>query len=573
MNKLVEQWISALVAERHLEAPIVEYGARRSRGDAGCFDLRSQFTGMKWICCDMKEGPGVDVVDDVERSRFGPGAAGTVICLDTLSRVKRPWLAVNEAFRILKPGGVFIASVPFASPVRDHQDDYWRMTARGLEALVRSAGFGDVEASYCGEVADRHATPDGREEPIVEFHHPRTAFVVARKPAVDSRSRLTPASLPSSTARPGTAKPPAGSGPVPIVVPVFHREEETRRMFAQLARVTDRYSVVVVNNGFDDLDFLRGLGPRVYVENEENNGAIAPINQGLDEVDDEFVAVLHNDLLIYDEGWLDHIIEFMRRRTDVGLVGLAGRHSIKEDGSLDLKTTVVDIRGYPACTKPYWRLTEVAAIDGLGWVMRNIGLRLDESLGLMHFYDLDLSLQYIQAGYRVYVAGVDIFHLGDDPGLSTRSREAYLDRIGGDDDRYYDEVRERFRLKWQHMLPITRGFNDEARAYALIDQLTGELATAEKERVALEEYVYRLEEEHYLRGAELERAKAHFEQMDRLAAQSRERIAALEAVVGEPEAGRPSVLARLRRSLKSEGLLKTVGKAFSLLLGGFSDRS
>jgi hypothetical protein len=94
---------------------------------------------------------------------------------------------------------------------------------------------------------------------------------------------------------------------------------------------------------------------------------------------------------------------------------------------------VANIRGYPASYRPTWRLTEVAAIDGLGWVMRNNGFRLDEDFGMMHFYDLDLSLQFIEAGFRVYVAGVEIEHLSEDERESTRSREDYLARVGGSD--------------------------------------------------------------------------------------------------------------------------------------------
>ena len=251
-------------------------------------------------------------------------------------------------------------------------------------------------------------------------------------------------------------------GPVPIVVAIYHREDETRKMFEQLSRVTDNYSLVLVNNGFDDEKYLKKLKPLHYVKNTENTGAIRPINQGLDLAEGEYICVLHNDLLIYDEGWLDHIIEFMDRRQDVGLVGLAGRHGIKEDGSLDLRSTIVKMRGYPRYYVPTWRFTEVATIDGLGWVMRNKGFRLEESFGMMHFYDLDLSLQYIDAGDKVYCVAVDVWHIAENQQQSTRSKSDYLKVVGGDDESYYEEVREAFREKWQHLLPIWRGERDEA---------------------------------------------------------------------------------------------------------------
>jgi len=93
--------------------------------------------------------------------------------------------------------------------------------------------------------------------------------------------------------------------------------------------------------------------------------------------------------------------------------------------------------------------------------MRNKGFRLEESFGMMHFYDLDLSLQYIDAGDKVYCVAVDVWHMAENQKQSTRSKDEYLQAVGGSDDDYYEDVREEFRAKWQHLLPIWRGERDE----------------------------------------------------------------------------------------------------------------
>jgi len=291
---------------------------------------------------------------------------------------------------------------------------------------------------------------------------------------------------------------------IPIVVVLYHREEETRRMFEQLARVTDNYSLILVDNGFGDPDLIESLNPSKYIKNEENTGSIRAMNQGLEAAEGSYVAVLHSDLLIYEEGWLDHIVEFMERRDDVGLVGLAGRHSIKEDGSYDVVTTVVNMRGYPGCYVPTWKMTEVATIDGLGWVMRNEGKRLEEDFGMMHYYDLDLSLQYIESGSKVYVAAIDIWHMAEDLEHSARSDEDYLRSVGGDDDEFSDEVREKFRRKWSHLLPIWRGYRDEV----LIDQIADDNKQLREAVRSGQEYAAGLAEELRLKTEELERESA-----------------------------------------------------------------
>jgi glycosyltransferase involved in cell wall biosynthesis len=365
--------------------------------------------------------------------------------------------------------------------------------------------------------------------------------------------------------------------PIPIIVAVYHREEDTRSMFKQLSKVTDNYSLVIVNNGFDDTHFLKKLKPIHYIENEANTGAIRPINQGLEVAEGEYIAVLHNDLLIFDEGWLDHIIDFMERKPEVGLVGLAGRHSINADGSLDLETTVVKMRGYPLSYKPTWRFTEVATIDGLGWVMRNRGFRLEESFGLMHFYDLDLSLQYIDAGYRIYSAAVDIQHLAEFKNRSTRSKSEYLQKVGGDDDAYYEKVREKFRAKWEHLLPITRGFQDEAYAFNRMKDLEEYRKGLEKDNKAKEveitkasKHIFKIEKEIGAKNAEMERMKKHIQNLEkRLAEESakhmrhhwRQRMA--QKAFADPITPYSGPFAKLLFYVRTEGLVTTVKRATS----------
>jgi glycosyltransferase involved in cell wall biosynthesis len=335
----------------------------------------------------------------------------------------------------------------------------------------------------------------------------------------------------------GSRTEKADRAPVPIVVVVYHREKDTRRMLEQLARVTDGYALVLVNNGYDDPEFLNSLDKSGYLENSDNVGAIRAINQGLDMAEGQYLCVLHNDLLIFEEGWLDHIVGFMERRPDVGLVGLAGRHTVNDDGTLDYETTVVNMARYQESFRPTWRFTEVAAIDGLGWVMRNIGLRLDEGFGLMHYYDIDLSLQYIEAGYRVYAAAVEIDHIAEVAGRSTRDAGTYLEAIGGDDDAYFDRARERFKSKWGHVLPLTRGDRDEAYVYNRVEELREQYRDLEK-------HALKLADSDHARGVELEEAATYARYLESVVAEKHEELTAALETFGGLELELESVKAR-----------------------------
>ena len=328
--------------------------------------------------------------------------------------------------------------------------------------------------------------------------------------------------------------------PVPIVVVLYHREEGTRKMFQQLAMVTEGYDLIIVNNGFDDPGFIKGLKLAHYIENKENTGAIRGINQGLELAEGKYVAVLHSDILIYDEGWLDHIIEFMERRPDVGLVGIQGAHTITEEGRFDFETNVVHHRGW--CTsslRSTWRSAEVAMVDGVCWVMRNEGFKLEEKYGLMHCYDLDLSLQFIDAGYRVYVMIADWLHLIQKPGgnveleLSSRGRSDYLERVGGDDTRYFDLVTGQFREKWGHLLPITRGFRDEAYGVLRAGELRQDLELIESHIQNLQRYICGLESEITLRERQITESVAYIEQLRKDSHDQRAEVVRMSQLVAQ----------------------------------------
>ncbi|MBU4489978.1 MAG: glycosyltransferase, partial [Actinobacteria bacterium] len=272
-------------------------------------------------------------------------------------------------------------------------------------------------------------------------------------------------------------------GETPIIVPVLQREDDASAMFKQLEAVTDNYSLVIVNNGLGDPAYLERLNPKYYLENPVGTGAARSVNQGLERLGDEFIAVLRNDVLIYDEGWLENIVSFLRRRADVGLVGIAGWHCINEEGVPDLMTPVFKLRGHPDSNKPTWRFTEVAGIDDAGWVMRNAGFRLSEDTLDEKRLSLELSFKYIKAGFRVYVAAVEFARAEDREDIAKRLAFAPTD---GDEGvpRTREEARLAMRMKWENLLPLTRGFTDEAYVMNRVEELARQVSRLEVENAA-----------------------------------------------------------------------------------------
>ncbi len=80
------------------------------------------------------------------------GHYSTVVCHQVLEHVRKPWSAVEEFHRVLKPGGVAVVSVPHLSRRHELPHDYFRFTQEGLVSLLQSAGFTDIEVQPFGSV-------------------------------------------------------------------------------------------------------------------------------------------------------------------------------------------------------------------------------------------------------------------------------------------------------------------------------------------------------------------------------------------------------------------------------------
>jgi SAM-dependent methyltransferase len=136
MNQFLHGVARAISETFTLPEPIVEIGAYQVAGQEEVANLRSLFPGRDYIGVDMRPGPGVDCVADVEDLPLGDGSAGTIISFNTFEHVRRFWLGFEELHRVLRPGGVLIVSCPFHFHIHNFPHDYWRFTPAAFEFLL-----------------------------------------------------------------------------------------------------------------------------------------------------------------------------------------------------------------------------------------------------------------------------------------------------------------------------------------------------------------------------------------------------------------------------------------------------
>jgi SAM-dependent methyltransferase len=169
MRKNVRALVEIAEAALDLPEPVVEFGSYQVEGQEDTIDLRAIFARKQFVGCDMREGPGVDRVEDLESLTFEDGSVGSIIMIDTLEHVQDCVRALNEVHRVLAPNGVVVASSVMDFYIHLHPSDYWRFTPEAFKYLFRD--FDQTLVAFQGN-------PE----------KPHTVFAVAAKGPADRRA-------------------------------------------------------------------------------------------------------------------------------------------------------------------------------------------------------------------------------------------------------------------------------------------------------------------------------------------------------------------------------------------------
>jgi SAM-dependent methyltransferase len=82
-----------------------------------------------------------DIVGDIHAMPLPDASVDAIFCMAVLEHVAKPWIAVSEMHRVLKPGGMLVAYVPFLSPYHampGYYGDYFRYTEDGIRSLLEN---------------------------------------------------------------------------------------------------------------------------------------------------------------------------------------------------------------------------------------------------------------------------------------------------------------------------------------------------------------------------------------------------------------------------------------------------
>jgi SAM-dependent methyltransferase len=136
MNDFIAGVVRAAAETFEFPGPILEVGSYQVAGQEQIANLRGWFSHKHYVGIDMRPGPGVDSVENVEQLPRADHSVGSVLALNVFEHVERFWRGFDEVQRVLRPDGVFLFSCPFHLHIHAYPNDYWRFTPEAVRMLL-----------------------------------------------------------------------------------------------------------------------------------------------------------------------------------------------------------------------------------------------------------------------------------------------------------------------------------------------------------------------------------------------------------------------------------------------------
>lgn len=135
-RKITRDRLAAFLAKQHTDTLTLEVGAKRQ-------SYHALFPNT--VAGDIAAYPGLDLQLDAHRLPFTEASFAVLLCTEVLEHCHDPQDAIDEFYRVLKPGGKLILTTRFIFPIHDAPYDYFRFTKYGLQHLCRAFAEVSVE--------------------------------------------------------------------------------------------------------------------------------------------------------------------------------------------------------------------------------------------------------------------------------------------------------------------------------------------------------------------------------------------------------------------------------------------
>jgi len=202
-----------------------------------------------------------------------------------------------------------------------------------------------------------------------------------------------------------------------IVVPVWNKKEMTKQCLDSIfANTHCGYSIIIIDNASDlptriYLDEVKAKYPDkvTLIRNQENIGNTKAANQGMRASRADYVCILDNDTLVFDD-WLNEMIRVSESSKEIGIVSPYNNSGKKKPWDKSYRLYAKEMTA-----GKQGQYVETAAAIGFCYlikreVINKIGV-WDERFSPGYFEDTEYCLRAKDAGYKsVFAKGAFVFH-------------------------------------------------------------------------------------------------------------------------------------------------------------------
>lgn len=262
---------------------------------------------------------------------------------------------------------------------------------------------------------------------------------------------------------------------ITLAIPFFNQLNDVKGSVGLLKYNTHPSTEwLVIDNGSTDPveEFItRTVKPKRlnYLRNEENIGMVATYNQIFSLATTDLVAILHNDVFVFEKDWDQRVVRSFESLDKLGALGFFGAQGVGPIGERiqdpEYPGQMAGISNMLEGAKHGLLLREpyraCAILDGFAMVFNTEMIKkaggLDQKYLYHHLYDRDLPLTSLSLGYKNIVLNVPCHHQSG----VTANRAEYqtwinqkLNRTEGADVWTHDENSKVFAKKWKNSLPL-----------------------------------------------------------------------------------------------------------------------